>query len=55
MEMSCCSSDGSFDGSNYGKPVGVLLGDSLGYDDGRELGSPYGAFDVILVGSTLGV
>ena len=23
-------SNGSFDGSNYGKPVGILLGDSLG-------------------------
>ena len=49
------SSDGSFDGSNDGKPVGGLLCDSLGEDGGREMGSPYSAFDGMLVGSTLGV
>ena len=31
------SLDGSFDGFNYGKPEGLLLGDSLGYNNGKVL------------------
>ena len=51
-------SDGSFDGSNDGKPVGSLLAVSVGEDVGTELGSSDGAFDedsdVMLEGSLLG-
>ena len=32
------SSDGSFDGSNYNKPEGLFIGDSLGCTDDEVLG-----------------
>ena len=41
-----CSSDHSFDNSNDVKPVGLLLGVSVGKDVGTQLGSSCGAFDV---------
>ena len=36
------SSDGSFDGYNYVKLEGLLIGESLGYTDGEVLGSDEG-------------
>ena len=60
------SLDGSFDGSNYSKPEGLLLGDSLvstdgkvlrsdegielGCTDGKVLGNVLGNIDVITLG-----
>ena len=39
------SLDGSFDGSNEGKPVGLLFGEALGLDDRNVLGTSDGALD----------
>ena len=36
------SLDEPFDGSNYGKLEGLLLGDSLVYNDGKVIGSDEG-------------
>ena len=39
------STDGSFDGSNEGKPVGLLFNAALGSDDRTVLGTSDGALD----------
>ena len=54
-ETEPCAIDDFLNGSNDGKTLGLLLGDSLGNNDGHDMGSSYGAFHVMLEGSTLGI
>ena len=44
------SPDGSFDGSNELKPVGLLFGEALGSDDGTVLGRSYGTLEETIDG-----
>ena len=48
------SLDGSFDYSNYGKLVGLLLGDSLKTTYGKVLGTILGNVDAITFGLDVG-
>ena len=45
--------DGYFDGSNYGNIEVILIGDSMGYTDGKVLGSDEGIKLVLFYGEVI--